>query len=79
MFNVACGERVTLNELVSKLGSMAETDFRPLYGPDRPGDVKHSVADISRARSELGYEPAVDFSEGLKRTLAYYRQRTQGE
>ena len=45
------------------------------YGPDRAGDVKHSLADISRAEKHLGYKPKVDFEEGLSRTIEWYRNR----
>jgi len=71
-YNVACGERVSLNELIEELGRITGQELEPVYGPERPGDVKHSLADISRARQELGYEPRVDLQEGLRRSLAFY-------
>jgi len=46
----------------------------PIHGPARPGEVRHSRADLARARRELGYEPAVSFSEGLRRTVEAHRQ-----
>jgi UDP-N-acetylglucosamine 4-epimerase len=52
----------------------AGSDLAPRYGPERTGDVKHSLADISKARKELGYDPAIDVKEGIKATLEWYRQ-----
>ena len=74
--NVGCGERHTLNELLETLGDMIGTPAQARYGPERPGDVRHSLADISRAGDLLGYEPTIGFREGLRRTLEWYRQRT---
>jgi nucleoside-diphosphate-sugar epimerase len=45
------------------------------YGPERGGDIKHSLADISRAESALGYQPKVEFEEGLRRTVEWYREQ----
>lgn len=69
-FNVACGDRVTVNELVGTLNELLGTDLDPVYDDPRPGDVRHSMADVSKARELLGYEPAVGFEEGLERTVA---------
>lgn len=73
VFNVACGGRVTINELVATLNELLETDIDPRYDDPRPGDVRHSMADISKAKELLGYEPAVGFEEGLERTIAAMR------
>lgn len=72
-FNVASGGRVTINELVDRLNESLGTDIDPVYDDPRPGDIKHSHADISKAANLLGYEPQVGFSEGLERTIEYYR------
>jgi nucleoside-diphosphate-sugar epimerase len=72
-FNVACGGRVTINELVDRLNELLETDIDPIYDDPRPGDVPHSMADISKAEELLGYEPDVDFEEGLRQTIDFYR------
>lgn len=72
--NVACGERVSLNQLVAYLNDIIGSDIAPLYQADRPGDVKHSLADISLARERLGYEPEVSFREGLERVVEWYRR-----
>jgi UDP-glucose 4-epimerase len=73
VYNVACGERVTINGLIAELrellGSSVEADYRP----PRPGEVPHSLADISAARRELGYEPAVALRDGLERTIEHLR------
>lgn len=73
-YNVACGERVTLNRLVSELRDLLGSHVEPEYAAPRPGDVKHSLADLSRARAELGYEPSVRLREGLVRTIQHYRE-----
>lgn len=79
-FNVACGGRYTLNELVGLLNQILGTDLRPVYEAERPGDVKHSQADISAARAALGYQPRVSFEEGLRRTVEWFRaQRAKEE
>jgi UDP-N-acetylglucosamine/UDP-N-acetylgalactosamine 4-epimerase len=71
-YNVACGDRFTLNHLVREIGRMTGREVQPEYGPPRPGDVRHSMADISRAREELGYDVRVSFEEGLRRTIEFY-------
>ncbi len=75
-FNVACGERISLNRLLDELRSIIGTEVEPNYLEGRPGDVKHSLADISRARDQLGYEPLVKLDEGLRRTVEYLRDRS---
>ena len=71
VFNVACGERVTLNQMLALLGDELGAQIEAEYRPPRPGDVRHSHADIARARTTLGYDPAVLFAEGLRRTLEH--------
>jgi len=71
--NIGCGDRTDLNAMVGHFNAVLGTDFAPLYEPPRPGDVKHSLADISAARQLLGYEPKVLFKEGLERTVRWYR------
>ncbi len=72
VYNVACGDRITLNELADSLRREIGCEIEAMHGPERPGDVRHSLADISRARAELGYEPAVSLEEGVRRTVEYY-------
>jgi UDP-glucose 4-epimerase len=71
VYNVACGRRTTLLELVAKINGLLGTDIEPVHDEPRPGDVRHSQADISRARAELGYRPSVDIEEGLRRCLEH--------
>lgn len=73
MFNVACGQRTTINELVEKINEILGTEIQPMYDDPRPGDVRHSEADISKANELLGYSPEVGFDEGLERTVEYFR------
>ena len=76
MFNVATGRRVTLNETFHLLQQLTGYSGQPKHGAEREGDIKHSLADISRAQAAMGYKPAVDFEEGLRRTVEWYRQRS---
>ena len=73
MFNVATGRRVTLNETFKLLQGLTSYSGEPKYAEERGGDIKHSLADISSAESALGYKPSVDFEEGLRRTVEWYR------
>lgn len=75
--NAACGDRFSLNELFSRIRVMTGSDLSPVYAPARPGDVKHSKADISKARSLLAYEPRVSFAEGLEHTTAWFKQQRE--
>ena len=78
-FNIACGERTSLNEIVARLSALSGREIESVNVDPRPGDVRHSLADISKAREVLGYEPAVDFEEGLRRTYAEFEKRWQRE
>lgn len=73
MYNIAGGKRISLNELVEILRELTGSDLEPVYAPERAGDIRHSLADISRARAELGYQPSVDVREGLARTVEWYK------
>jgi nucleoside-diphosphate-sugar epimerase len=72
VYNVGCGARVSVNELWRIMADLAGSKLEPQYAAARAGDVPHSLADIGRARRDLGYEPKVDVREGLRRTLAFY-------
>ena len=75
VINVANGERVTLNELLDRLKQITgRTDVEPEYRGARVGDVRHSLADITRARELLGYEPRVGLEGGLRKTLDWWKQ-----
>jgi UDP-glucose 4-epimerase len=73
VYNVGTGSSITVVELVQYLNDILGTSIKPTYGPPRAGDVRHSQADISLARRDLGYEPNVSFPEGLRRTVEWYR------
>ena len=73
VFNTATGGRVTLNEMFTLLQGLTSYKGEPQYGPERGGDIKHSLADISKAETALGYKTVVDFEEGLRRTVEWYR------
>jgi nucleoside-diphosphate-sugar epimerase len=75
VMNIAMGDSHTLNELVSTLGELMDISIEPDYGPPRAGDVPESQADITLARRLLGYEPRVDFVEGLRRTVDWVAAR----
>jgi UDP-glucose 4-epimerase len=72
-FNVATGHRFTLNATYKLLQKLTGYAGPPVHGPERPGDIKHSLADVSLAEKHLGYKPQVGFEEGLQRTVAWYR------
>ena len=72
VFNVGTGDSHTLNDLYSALASILGFSLAVKYGAVRPGDIPHSLADITRARTELGYSPTVDFRTGLESTAAWY-------
>jgi UDP-glucose 4-epimerase len=73
--NVACGDRITVNSMLQQINRITGKDISPIYSEPRAGDIKHSQADISRAKQHLGYEPQVTFSEGLRRTIEWYAQQ----
>ncbi len=72
--NLAGGGRISINALVDLLNDILGTSLPPSYAAERPGDVKHSQADISKARQLLGHTPVVDFAEGLRRTIDWFRR-----
>jgi len=73
VYNIACGHQTSLVELFEGLNSEAGKTLQPVFGPERKGDVKHSLADISKAKKMLGYEPTVSVNEGLKKTFTWYK------
>jgi nucleoside-diphosphate-sugar epimerase len=73
MMNLATGTRITLNETFSILRELTGYRGEPQYAPARAGDIRDSLADIRRAEELLGYRPQVDFREGLRRTVEWYR------
>lgn len=73
IFNIACGQRYSLLDLVAALNQILGTAIKPNFDHSRSGDVKHSLADIQKAHDQLGYTVQVDFMEGLRRTAAWYQ------
>ncbi len=71
VFNIACGRRITINKLVDMINEILGKDVKPVYVASRAGDIKHSLADISRAKS-FGYEPKSNFKEGLMETIRWF-------
>ncbi len=75
VINVACGIRISVNQLAPMMCEMfGRPDLKAIHAPERPGDVKHSQAELTKARQMLGYEPIVDFRDGLNATVEWYRQ-----
>jgi len=74
VYNVACGKRFTLNFLYERLREIIGSDIDPEYGPERIGDVRHSMASIDAVKRDLGFEVLVDFETGLEKTVEWYRK-----
>jgi UDP-glucose 4-epimerase len=73
IINIACGTSFSLIDLLNAVNHALGKNIEPIFAPARKGDVKHSLADISLAREMLGYEVDVDFNEGIRRTVAWYK------
>ena len=74
VFNIACGESITVNELVKKMAEILNSNIQPIYTDSRPGDIRDSLADISTARRILGYEPTESLETGLAETVNFFRR-----
>jgi UDP-glucose 4-epimerase len=75
---VGCGSRTSLLEIIGKLETMLGRSFTLKHSPTRAGDVPHTLADVSAAKRDLGYEPVVEFDEGLRRTVEFFTGRKLG-
>lgn len=73
-YNIAYGGRVYMTDLYYTIAKLLNSDIKPQYGPDRPGDIKHSNADISKARKLLGYNPSYSFEDGIKLCVEWYKK-----
>lgn len=73
VYNVACGQRTTLNDLVQYINEIEEKQIVPVYGEEREGDIKHSLADITKAKEDLNYDPKIGIIEGLRLTIDWYK------
>ena len=75
VFNIACGEKITINQLVNELGMILDNHIKPLYFEARKGDIKDSLADVSKAKEVLGYDPKIRLKEGLESTIRYFSKK----
>jgi UDP-glucose 4-epimerase len=78
-FNLGSASRVTINRLVELIGEAAGQKLNPAYGPERPGDVRHSLADVSAAANAFGFEPTVGLEEGLATYVAWAREEAASQ
>jgi nucleoside-diphosphate-sugar epimerase len=74
VLNIACGEAVTVNAIIDMINEILGKDVKAIYAPARPGDVKHSLADISLAKKTIGFKPIVSFNDGLRKAIDWYRE-----
>ena len=72
--NIACGQAVTVNEIIDMINNLLGKSVKPTYTPPRPGDVKHSLADITAAKNLIGFDPVVQFKDGLQKAIDWYRE-----
>jgi len=72
--NIACGDRITVNEIIAMINEIVGKDVKPDYVPARKGDVKHSQADITLAEKVIGYKPVTGFREGLEKAIVWYKE-----
>jgi len=77
IYNVACGTRTSLNELWDYIKAAADIDISAQYGPNRAGDIPHSLADVSKAQAFLNYQPKVNVKEGLTRAFNWYQNNNR--
>ncbi|MCX7973093.1 MAG: SDR family oxidoreductase [Candidatus Aminicenantes bacterium] len=75
VFNIACGQQISVNTLVTELNRLLGTQIKSIHAEPRPGDIRHSLADISKARRILGFEPRYSFEAGLAHTLNWFKKR----
>jgi len=73
VLNIACGQAVTVNETIDVINATVGKNIKPLYDAPRPGDVKHSLADITLAQQIIGYKPLISFKQGLELAIDWYR------
>jgi nucleoside-diphosphate-sugar epimerase len=72
--NIACGQAVTVNEIIALINKSLNKNVKPIYTDPRPGDVKHSLADITVATDLIGYKPVVSFEQGLRKAIGWYSE-----
>jgi nucleoside-diphosphate-sugar epimerase len=76
-FNIARGDRITLNSMVEQINALTGKNIEPVYEKERAGDIRHSQADASKAATMMGFAAATDFQEGLKHTIGWYRDNLE--
>jgi UDP-N-acetylglucosamine 4-epimerase len=76
IYNIACGQQTSLQQLFEILKTEASSTLNAIHGPDRKGDVKHSLADITKAKELLGYHPDVSVAKGLQLTFQWYKKQS---
>jgi UDP-glucose 4-epimerase len=74
VINIACGEAVTVNEIIDMINEILGKTVKPIYTAPRPGDVKHSLADITLAKKLIGFTPKISFRQGLEKAIDWYRK-----
>ena len=74
VLNIACNRKTSLNQILRQLKDLLKVDIEGEYTDPRPGDVRHSLADVTRAKEVIGYEPKIFFEEGLNKAIDWYRQ-----
>jgi UDP-N-acetylglucosamine 4-epimerase len=79
MLNMACGDQVTLNEIVAMLNQISGQNIQPIYGPERKGDVKHSKASIEKISKVIIYEPQFRFQKGLEIVFEWYKMQKDND
>ena len=73
VFNIACGQRISINELAAKIIEIVGVKLKPIHDKPMPGDIRHSLADISLAKDNIGYEPDYSFEKGLEAAIRWFR------
>lgn len=79
IYNSACGDQISLNDMIATLEAVSGTTVEIKHGPERHGDVKHSKADIGKAENLLGYRPLIRFEEGLRKVFEWYKNSDNGK
>ena len=77
VFNVGCGDRVCLLDIIARLEGLLGRKLERHHTPSRAGDVPHTLADVSKAKRLMGYSPLVDFDEGFRRTVEYFKSSSK--
>jgi nucleoside-diphosphate-sugar epimerase len=77
VFNIACNKAYSILDIVKYVNKILGKDIKPVFGPIRPGDPKHSLADISKAKKLINFKPEIGFEEGLRRTIEYFAKRIE--